>query len=155
VIVLIVLSVVFYISFDAGFKSILIGIPPPNARDDSTKIAPPTILLVSAFFPLPKSQHSISDYEEWLSRFLQPIATPIYFFTTPDMEQFIRSLHGSLPIIINTTFSSPFNIPPLKDGLGTKEMYEEMWEWDQEKDIRNAELYAVWTVKPYFLDKGL
>ena len=153
VLVLISLGVLSYISFDgpAGVRPY-----PPSIHYDFTTTTPPTILLVSAFFPLSHSKHSISDYEDWLSRFLQPITTPIYFFTTSEMEPFIRSLRGpNLPITINTTFSSPFDIPPLKDGIGTREKYEEMWAWDREKDIRNPELYATWTAKPYFLNEGL
>ena len=58
------LVVLSYIHFDADVKAV-------------THNNPPTILLVSAFFPLSNSKHTISDYEEWLSRFLQPITTPI------------------------------------------------------------------------------
>ncbi|KIM76626.1 hypothetical protein PILCRDRAFT_826184 [Piloderma croceum F 1598] len=71
------------------------------------------------------------------------------------MVPMIQSLRGNLPIIINTTFASPLDIPPLKNGLGTREKYEEMWTWDREKHRHNPELYAVWTAKPYFLEEGL
>lgn len=144
-VLLILLAVLSYISFQTTPIS-----------DLQVRHPLPTILLVSAFFPLSTSKHPISDYKEWLTHFLQHITTPIYFFTTPEFEPFIRSLRGpNLPITINTTFSSPFDIPPLKDGIGTKEKYQEMWAWDREKDIRNPELYAIWTAKPYFLEEGL
>jgi len=163
-VLLISIGVLSYISFDSYIKPMVIGIPapaqsstPPITHDDSTIPIhpPPTILLVSAFFPLSKSKHSMSDYKAWLSRFLQPITTPIYFFTTPDMEPLVQSLRGNLPITINTTFSSPFDIPPLKDGVGTQEKYEEMWRWDREKHRHSPGLYAIWSGKPYFLDEGL
>jgi hypothetical protein len=156
-VLLISLGLLFYFSFYAALNPVVNpAYHPPPSNDDSTSTRRPTILLVSAFFPLSNSKHSISDYESWLSRFLQPITTPIYFFTTPAMEPFIKSLRGpNLPITINTTFSSPFDIPPLQDSIGTKEKYNEMWAWDREKDIRSPELYATWTAKPYFLDEGL
>lgn len=158
------LAVLSYISFDAYIKPVVIGIPSPAHSTAPLPIhhldpTTPSVLIVSAFFPLSKSKHSISDYNGWLSRFLQPITTPIYIFTTPDMGPIIQSLRGDLPITINTTFQSPFDIPPLKDGLiGGKtfrEKYEEMWGWDREKHVHNPELYAIWTAKPYFLDEGM
>jgi len=140
VVLLVLLGVLCYLSF----------LQPPATPP------PPTVLLVSAFFPLPSSKHPISDYKLWLSHFLHPITTPIYFFTTPESEPFIRSLRGpNLPLTINTTFASPFDVPPLKDGLGTREKYQEMWAWDREKEIRNPELYATWIAKPYLLEEGL
>jgi hypothetical protein len=165
-VLLISIGVLSYISFDSYIKPIVIGVPQPPPtpvpvhNDDSTT-PPPTILLVSAFFPLSKSKHSISDYKAWLSRFLQPITTPIYFFTTPDMAPLIQSLRGDLPITINTTYLSPFDIPPLKDspatdeGYDIRDKYQQMWSWDREKRRHNPELYAIWTAKPYFLDEGL
>jgi hypothetical protein len=75
------------------------------------------------------------------------------------MAPMVKSLRGDLPITINTTFLSPFDIPPLKDGRVRgktfREKYEEMWGWDREKHRHNPELYAIWTAKPYFLDEGL
>ena len=68
------------------------------------------------------------------------------------MEPIIRRLRGNLPITINTSYTSPFDIPPLS---GTQEMYEEMWHLDRERRRHNPELYAVWAGKSFFLDEGL
>jgi hypothetical protein len=94
----------------------------------------------------------MSDYSSWLSTFLKQIKTPVYFFTTPDMEPTVRELRGDLPITINTTYVSPFDIAPL---AGMREKYPEMWGGDREKRIHSPELYAVWNAKPFFLDEGL
>ncbi|TDL14974.1 hypothetical protein BD410DRAFT_684353, partial [Rickenella mellea] len=79
------------------------------------------ILLVSAFYPITTSRHPLRDYTEQLTNFLSSIHTDIYFYTTSDFEPTIRRARGSLPITINTTFSSPFEIPPLNS---TRESYE-------------------------------
>jgi len=77
------------------------------------------------------------------------------------MAPLIQSLRGDLPITINTTYLSPFDIPPLKDspatdeGYDIRDKYQQMWSWDREKRRHNPELYAIWTAKPYFLDEGL
>ena len=159
------LAALSYLSFDTFIRPVIVGLPSPaslpTVKDSVGTITlpnskhlapPPSILLVSAFFPLSHSKHSMSDYQRWLSNFLQPITTPIYFFTTPDMEPFIRKLRGNLPITINTSYVSPFDIPPLS---GMVEKYEEMWHWDRERRRHSPELYAVWAGKPFFLDEGL
>jgi hypothetical protein len=121
------------------------------------------VLLVSAFYPLAKSKHTDADYADWLRRFLGHISTDIYFFTTPEMEPLVRRARDALlssnsdpshppQLIINTTFPSPFSIPPL---LPHKHKYEQMHAWDREHDIHSPELYAIWNAKPWFLKEGL
>lgn len=121
----------------------------PEAGEGSTDVA---ILLVSAFFPLAKSKHSHENYAGWLRMYLTKVTTHIYFFAPPEIETMIRGLRGDLPMTLNTSFSSPFDIPPLRDLRGR---YEEMHELDWEKDIHSPELYAVWSSKTYFLEEGL
>ncbi|KAF7297844.1 hypothetical protein MKEN_01408300 [Mycena kentingensis (nom. inval.)] len=113
----------------------------------------PRILLVSGFFPLSKSKHPMSDYQYWLERFLRPITTDIYFYAPPEMEELVRRCRGSdLPITVDTSYASPFDIPPLK---GLREPYEAMHAQDRESFRHSAELYAVWNAKPFFLDNAV
>ena len=120
-----------------------------SSKEETTDVS---ILLVSAFFPLAKSKHSHEDYAGWLRKYLAKVTTHIYFFAPPEIESMIRDLRGDLPMTLNTSFSSPFDIPPLQ---GLRGRYEEMHELDIEKDIHSPELYAVWTSKTYFLEEGL
>lgn len=147
------------------------GIPAPAhpTISESTITKPQKrILLVSAFYPLAKSKHTDAEYADWLWRFLGHVSTDIYFFTTPEMEPLVRRARDALPpktlndskstssphtsLIINTTFSSPFSIPPL---LPYRDKYEQMHTWDREKDRHSPELYAIWNAKPWFLREGL
>lgn len=114
--------------------------------------APAEVLLVSAFYPLEHSKHSSSEYDIWLKGFLGTVETHVYFFTSPDMEDRIRSLRGNLPITVNTTFPTALSVPPL---VGVEDRYEKMHAMDPEKDIHNYHLYAVWSSKAYFLDQGV
>ncbi|KDQ56267.1 hypothetical protein JAAARDRAFT_59169 [Jaapia argillacea MUCL 33604] len=159
--IFITLALISYISFDWYIRptsSNLITLPEdtstsrPLALPHATSTSNTTILLVSAFYPLSKSKHTMSDYSAWLSRFLGPIQTEIYFFTPPSMAPLIAELRGSLPITINTSYSSLFDIPPLQ-GLETA--YEEMHKVDREKHRHSPELYAIWASKPFFLSEGL
>ncbi|KZS94084.1 hypothetical protein SISNIDRAFT_410501 [Sistotremastrum niveocremeum HHB9708] len=111
-----------------------------------------SILLVTAYFPLTKSKHDDSEYKLWLEHFLPHIQTPIYFYTSSAYAPLIRELRGGLPIFIDTTFSSPFDIPPLQ---GRHEHYESLHKMDPERDHHSPDLYAVWNAKPWFLANGL
>jgi hypothetical protein len=121
-----------------------------NSANDGRPL--PKILLVAAFFPLSKSKHTIPDYEWWLSQFLQPITTDVYFFAPATMEPLIRRCRGDLPITIDTTYSTPFDIPPLNMY---SERYEKMHSQDREAFRHSPELYAVWNAKPFFLDEAV
>ncbi|PPQ80561.1 hypothetical protein CVT25_001595 [Psilocybe cyanescens] len=111
------------------------------------------ILLVSAMFPLSKSKHTPDEYAYWLSQFLQPITTDIYFFTTPEFAPVIeRSRPDGLTITIDISYSSPFDVPPLK---GLQNAYSKMHNQDREKKIHAPELYAIWNAKPFLLDSAV
>jgi hypothetical protein len=110
------------------------------------------VLIVSAMFPLTKSKDSSTDYENWLSRFLGEITADIYMFTTPDSADTLRRVRGNLSITIDTTYSSPFEIPPLRD---LEETYVRMNDMDKEKWHHSPGLYAVWNAKPYLLQAAV
>ncbi|KAF7365368.1 hypothetical protein MVEN_00409000 [Mycena venus] len=112
----------------------------------------PKILLVSAFFPLSKSKHTMAEYEWWLSQFLQHVTTDIYFYAPAEMESLIQKCRGDLPITIDTTYSTPFEIPPLSIY---QEHYGKMHALDRERFRHSPELYAVWNAKPFLLDSGV
>jgi hypothetical protein len=111
------------------------------------------ILLVSAMFPLRKSKHSTAEYDRWLRNYLGAITTDVYLFTTPAMEDRVRAFRGeNLTLTIDTTYSSPFEIPPLK---GREAEYRKMHAKDRERSIHSIELYAVWNAKPFFLNAAV
>lgn len=112
----------------------------------------PQILLVSAFYPLAKAKHTRRDYARWMKLYLTKITTHVYFFAPPEMEETILRLRGPLPITLNTSFATPFDIPPLK---GLQGRYHDMNKVDPERAYHSPELYAVWSSKTYFLREGL
>ncbi|KAJ7196493.1 hypothetical protein GGX14DRAFT_504749 [Mycena pura] len=158
--VLCLLTLLFFLSFSTYADTTSVVLHPPShpvvSANGSTAVGAghplPHILLVSAFFPLSKSKHTMGEYEYWLERFLQPITTDIYFYTPPDMESLVRKCRGDRPITIDTTYPSPFAIPPL-DGM--RERYHEMHALDREQFRHSPELYAVWNAKEFFLDEAV
>jgi len=117
--------------------------PPPNE---------PQVLLVSAFFPLAKAKHTHKEYAKWMTLYLTKVTTHIYFFAPPEMEATIRKLRGRLPMTLNTTFTTPFDIPPLQ---GLEGRYADMNKVDPENAYHSPGLYAVWSSKTYFLREAL
>ena len=146
-IVVLTLLGISYLTMDLPMASLTYPINVPAVPLDE-----PQILLVSAFYPLAKAKHTRREYAQWMKLYLTKITTHIYFFAPPDMEDTIRKLRGPLPMTLNTSFASPFDIPPL-DGL--KDRYYAMNGVDPEKAYHSPELYAVWSSKTYFLREAL
>ncbi|PPQ71596.1 hypothetical protein CVT24_006456 [Panaeolus cyanescens] len=130
------------------FEAAEVGLPPfVNPKENGT-----SVLLVSAMFPLAKSKHTKKEYGIWLGRFLGAMTTDVYMYTTPDLADTIRSIRGKLPITIDTTYSSPFEVPPLQ---GLEEAYVKMNDMDDEKWHHSPGLYAVWNAKPFLLESAV
>lgn len=111
------------------------------------------ILIVSAFFLLPSSKHTLEEYKPWLSTFLTSVTTDVYFYTSPDMESMIKELRGDRPLTLDTSFSSPFDTPPLQ---GLEDMYANMRKQDPHKHRgHSVDYYAVWNSKPYLLNRAV
>jgi hypothetical protein len=153
--------VVIYILFVDGYirpKPKVLTIEDFNYSDFGTAIPlhqhanSTRILLVSAMFPLSKSKHSTKDYAGWLNRFLGPLTTDIYMYTTPDIAETLAAIRRPLPITIDTSYSSPFQVPPL---IGLEETYINMNFMDKERWHHSPELYAVWNAKPYLVQTAL
>ena len=111
------------------------------------------VLLVSSLFMLSKSKHSKEEYSDWLKRFLQPITTEIYFYTSPDLASIVQAARGEgLPITIDANYNTSFDVPPLK---GREGWYNKMHGMDREKSYHSPELYSVWNAKPFFVDNAI
>ena len=114
----------------------------------------PRVLLVSAFFQLSESK-PIKD--KWLQHFLGQVTNDIYIFTTPNLESQIlqhrRSFSNNLKITVDTSYPTPFDIPPLK---GKEDAYTMMKKKDRKKSKSHTpELFALRNSKPFFLHTAL
>ncbi|KAF8183152.1 hypothetical protein BJ912DRAFT_1023254 [Pholiota molesta] len=132
---------------------IIDDIPTSSPAATNSSARAPRILLVSAMFPLPTSKHTSDEYAAWLTHFLGRVETDIYFFTPPAFAPTVRSARPAyLPITIDTAYSTPFSVPPLK---GLEEKYDEMHSKDREGFRHTPSLYAVWNAKPWLLNEAL
>ncbi len=110
------------------------------------------ILLVSTFFPLTQSSHAMRESINWLTLFLGHISTDVYLFTTPEAADLVQSVRGPRPIVINTTFSTPLDIAPLR---GKEDAYGEMVRRHKGKSLPSLDEYASLVGKPFFLAEAL
>ncbi|KAM6502828.1 hypothetical protein JOM56_002805 [Amanita muscaria] len=124
------------------------------AKDRGPTTPLPRILLVSAFYRSPNAKHSDYAYSRWIERYLGQITTDIYFFTSPELEDFILEKRpSSLPFYLNTTFATPFSIPPLH---GLEAVYsKQQHDLDPYKEKHSPDVYAVWNGKPYFVTQAI
>lgn len=121
-----------------------------NGTTDDSSPNQPRILLVTALFELAGSKPT---EDKWLQHFLGKITSDIYIFTTPTLESHILQLRGSNNIIIDTAYSTPFDIPPLK---GKQVAYTQMQKKDRQKSPSHTpELSALHNSKPFFLHMAL
>lgn len=154
------------------------GIHNEDHSSSSSKNPPPRVLLVTAFFQLPESK-PIKD--SWLHHFLGQITNDIYIFTTPNLEsqilqhflgqvtndiyifttpdlesqilQLRRGSSSNLKITVDTSYPTPFDIPPLK---GKEDAYTLMKKMDRKKSKSHTpELFALRNSKPFFLHTAL
>ncbi|KAG8970438.1 hypothetical protein FRC03_008635 [Tulasnella sp. 419] len=124
----------------------MIQMPTPVANFDFNTTP---IILVSAFFPLPTSKHTVQEYASWLSLLLSQVSTPLVIYTSPTFSETIEQLRGNLPVIIDTRFESPFHVPAMK---GLEEVYQRQHDQlDPEWRRHNAALYATWNAKAWLL----
>lgn len=83
----------------------------PAANECPKGRMPATI--VSAFYRLPKSKHSMEDYRSWLTNFLSKIEGPVVFYTNEESVPMIKELRGDRLITLNLTYKvSNLSISP-------------------------------------------
>lgn len=71
---------------------------------------------------------------------------------TPGLVDTIKTYRGSLPITIKSSYSLPFDVPPVR---GWEKAYARMNKVDREKWNHSPELYAVWNAKPFLLNSAV
>ncbi len=110
------------------------------------------ILLVSAYFPVSRTRHDYENSIKKFSKFLGQISTDVYFYTSTDLVPTIQFVRGQLPITINTTFESPFDI----SALGSrKNDYISMANKTSQMGENIAQAYAFSNAKPFLLAEAI
>ena len=100
--------------------------------------------IVTAFYPLDKSKHSIESYRAWIQNFCKIPATMVIFTTEVyalEMYQWRRDFLDQTQICVRPFNSFAMSCPSMM------ELWMDQWFIDPEKHIHSPELYAVWAMK--------
>lgn len=121
------------------------------------------------------SHHArLAEYHVWIKHFLETVEVPIVFYCSPDQHEYIAGLRGdkvrsllcprcffrllihvarlSQPIIINSTYPTAFEMPPL-ENLGGEEWAIRQNKMDPENWMHVHEIYGIWTAKPWLVNE--
>lgn len=105
------------------------------------------ITLVSAYFKIP-SKHLTSEYDQWISNFLQ-IDSPMIFFID---NAYYREIIVKRPVkYINKTIWIKINITDFYSYKKYFKEFNQAYKIDIEKNIHTVPLYLVWAEKINFL----
>ncbi len=101
-----------------------------------------TVTVVTAFYPLQKSKHSIDKYNEWIKNFCK-FNCNLVVFTTSEYASLIENLRFPIDtrIIVKSFDSYAVTAPDMM------RMWEKTYKIDPEAHIHSPELYAVWAMK--------
>lgn len=105
-----------------------------------------SFLLVSAYYPLKKSKHSLAEYDRWLSNFFECVTCPVVLFCSATTYASLKARARDNVQFVQREFDSFTMMSPA---------WMSKWEtWhtiDPEKSIHSPELYAVWAAKQEFV----
>jgi len=108
------------------------------------------MLLVTAYYPIQKSKHSLDLYNLWISIFFECVTCPVIFFCSSKTYIEIHSNAKSNIKFVQREFDS-FDM--MKEPQMNK--WKEWWNIDPEKEIHSPELYAIWASKQEFIREAI
>lgn len=109
--------------------------------------------VVSAFYPMPASRHSLTNYKKWMRLFFESVPCYLVFFCEEDLVEFVtdcrRAVLDKTHIVVlsrsefraTTAFSSDFWL---------RQFY-----MDPDIDIHSEDMYKVWYEKKEFVLRAI
>ena len=100
--------------------------------------------LITAFYPLERSKHSIGNYRAWIQNFCKIPVTMVIFTTEVyalEMYQWRKDFLDQTTVYVRPFDSFAITCPSMM------ELWTKQWSIDPEKHIHSPELYAVWALK--------
>lgn len=104
-----------------------------------------TSTIVTAYYPLQKAKHSITEYREWIENFCQ-IPKPMVIFTTSELVPLFQELRKDYERS-TCVIARELNQFQLCSEEAMERLWKPQWEQDPEQSIHSPELYAVWSIK--------
>jgi len=115
------------------------------------------VTVISLYFQLNKSKHSIAKYQTWITNFIQSVSSPLVVFTDKESIKDLVELRNRNNY--QTTLYVADNIWKVMDENGRQRKRNYTYNYqnkqhslDREKHIHNPNLYALWNLKPFIAD---
>lgn len=105
--------------------------------------------VVTAYYPLHKSKHSIDKYREWYINFFECVSADVVCFCPPELKPDLDALAKPNHTIIARDFDSFEMMSP---------KYMQIWNECYTHDIEryhSPELYAIWAAKQEFVNEAM
>ena len=115
--------------------------------------------VVSMYFKLSASKHSISQYNSWIANMLKSIQAPLVMYTDSKSIEFLQanrnSSHYTTTYFIYDDIWGVMRELELRRNMSYLVPYQkEQHDKDAERRIHNPSLYACWNLKTYILAKA-
>ena len=115
--------------------------------------------VVSMYFKLSASKHSLSAYNAWITNMLKSVQAPLIMYTDNKSIEFLQanrnSSHYKTTYFLYDDIWDVMRELELRRNMSYLVPYQtEQQEKDPERDIHNPSLYACWNVKTYILAKA-
>lgn len=129
-----------------------------NYQNKSQLLFDDNVVLVTAYFPLPRSKYTHTKYNNWIKSFLNIINCKIIIYTTFSFYNIFYKKEISCIsqdrrafFNFNFTFNDIFELPCLKNISND---YMKINRKDRENKLHNPYLYAIWNGKICFLQEA-
>lgn len=113
------------------------------------------VSIVSCYYPLSQSKHSVEEYMTWILQFLTKVDTPIIMFSEGDAYRFMKEIREQAGLadrfhLIQKPFSElKFSTP---EWIQTWKNQVEMSNY---KHLHNQELFRIWSNKAFFVEEAI
>ena len=114
-----------------------------------------SVSLVSCYYKLNKSKHSLQEYDSWIKNFLLNIQTNIIIFVGKNEKEYIKNIIG-----LNKKSKYLLIEKEIEDFEILKKYSNDFWNWKESIDPnktcgRGQDCYKIWNSKFNFLKEAI
>lgn len=111
--------------------------------------------IVSCYYELPKSKHSLREYLRWISNFLQNVDTPIIMFGEGQSLEFMKQVRTQAGLQDKFfTIEKPFSSLKFSSPEWIRK-WEEQVKKSNFPQLHNQELFRIWANKSFFVEEAI
>ena len=117
-----------------------------------------SVTVISVYFRLDKSKHSDDAYKKWLRNFFLSVSSPLVIFTDKNSIGDLLELRNLLQLpttlyVTNSIWNVMNENGEKRNRNYTFNYQNKQHSLDREKHIHNPNLYALWNLKSFIVDK--